>query len=720
MSLRAVVALICSTAGLMAEVARPVSFRDEVVPILTKNGCNGGGCHGKSEGQNGFKLSLLGFEPQEDYHNLVIESRGRRLMASAPEFSLLLRKATGDLPHGGGARLEPGSADYQILVRWMEEGAEGMRVDEPAVARIEITPPTAVLHGGSEHKLRVNAYFADGTSRDVTALAAFESTARDMAEVAPDGTLRINDVPGDVTVMARYGTEIGVFRATIPLAAPQTAALPVRNFIDTHVGEKLRLLGLPAAGLCDDATFLRRVTLDLAGRLPSADEVETFLRDDQGNKRDAVIDRLLASDDYADYFANKWSALLRNKRKEPPTARGTFAFHGWLREHLRRGTPYAVWVRELLTAAGNITANPAVAWYRVVQKPNDQMQDVAQVFAGVRMQCAQCHHHPFEKWSQQDYYGFAAFFSTLGRKKGDEPFEEVLFHQNREASAENIRTRQPVKPTLLGGEVVALSAEIDPREKLAEWLSSNENPFFAKVLVNRYWKHFFSRGLVEPEDDLRATNPASNPSLLDALAKEFLAEGTDLRALCRTICRSSTYQLSAQANEHNAADRQNFSRFFPRRLPAEVLHDAIDAVTGVPTKFANLPSGTRAIQLPDDSFNASSYFLSVFGRPDNASACECERVGDASLAQRLHLLNAKAIQTKLSAAEALPARLARQTAPPAEKLRTVYIAALARPPTDKEIAIGSEFVARKSGKEQEAWEDILWAVLNTKEFLFNH
>jgi len=700
--------------------AEPVSFRFDVVPILTKNGCNGGGCHGKMEGQNGFKLSLLGFEAAEDYGHLVTEGRGRRLMAAAPEFSVLLRKATGELPHGGGARLERGSADYQTLVRWIEEGARGPSEAEAKMVRIEVSPQHAVLPRGAEQALTVNAHFADGKKRDVTALACFETAARDMAEVDPEGRVRLGQNAGDAAVMARFGEFVDVFRAMIPLGAPVGELPPARNFIDTLVFEKLRALGMPPSAVCDDATFLRRITLDLAGRLPTVAEHAAFTADSSATKRDAVIDRLLASEDYADYFANKWTALLRNKRKEPPTARGTFAFHEWVRGHLARGTPYAQWVRELITASGSIGANPATAWYRAVQKPQDQLQDVARLFGGVRLECAQCHHHPLEKWSQQDYYGFAAFFSTLERKKTEEPFEEIIFHKTKEATAQNIRTGQPVKPTLLGGQPLTLAPETDPREPLAEWLTAPENPFFAKVLANRYWKHFFGRALLEPEDDLRVTNPATNPALLDALAQHFTESGTDFRALCRTICCSTTYQLSAEPNAHNAGDRQNFSRFQPRRIAAEVLLDAVDQVTGVPTKFPSLPAGTRAVQLPDDSFNASNYFLTVFGRPDNASACECERVSDGSLAQRLHLLNAKTIQEKLAHPDGLPARLAKDTAPVPERLHNLYMTALSRAPRDEEVKAANEFLTRKAGKEKEAWEDLVWAVVNTKEFLFNH
>ena len=698
----------------------PVSFRYEVVPVLAKYGCNGGGCHGKLDGQNGFRLSLLGFEPQEDYTHLVLEERGRRVMPASPENSLLLTKATGEMPHGGGARLERGSADYQILVRWLEQGMRPPAETEVRAVRIEVTPHERVLAAEAEEQLKVVAHFADGTQRDVTTLARFESNNPEMAKVTPTGLVHTARQTGDAAVMVRFAEHVDVFSITIPLGAPVGELPPVRNFIDDLVFKKLTTLGLPASAVCDDATFLRRVTLDLAGRLPTADEAAAFLADQGADKRARRIDALLASEDYADFFTNKWTALLRNKRREAPWAAGTVAFHDWLREQLWRGVPYKQWVAELLTASGTPSANPAAGWYRAVQKPQEQLQDVAQLFAGTRLQCAQCHHHPYEKWSQQDYYGFAAFFSTLARKPGVEPMEEAIFHQWKDASATNIRTGLPVKPTVLGGPPLALAPEQDPRGPLADWLVAPENPFFARMLANRYWKHFFGRGLVEPEDDLRATNPPSNPALLDALAKNFLESGTDLRAFCRTICNSTSYQLTALPNAHNAADRQNFSRFQPRRLQAEVLLDAIDTVTGVPTKFPAQPPGTRAIALPDDSFNAGSYFLTAFGRPDNASACECERVNDGSLATALHLLNAKTIQEKLAAPTGRIATLAKDTAPLSEKLRGLYVAAFSRPPTEDETKTAADFLAKKPDKAQEAWEDIAWALLNTKEFLFNH
>jgi len=488
--------------------------------------------------------------------------------------------------------------------------------------------------------------------------------------------------------------------------------------VDEHVFAKLKTLGLPPSGVCDDATFLRRVTVDITGRIPKPEEVAAFAADASADKRAAAIERLLASPQYAEYFASKWAALLRNKRGDRP-AYGTHAFHEWIRDMLNRNRPYSEMVAEVVSASGSISTSPPVAWYRTVRQPQDQLQDIAQVFCGQRLQCAQCHHHPYEKWSQNDYYGFAAFFSTVGRKASDQPAEEAVFHEWKEASAANPRTGQPQKPKPLGGETLKLEPQDDPRQPLATWLTSVENPFFAKMFVNRYWKHFFSRALVEPEDDMRVTNPPVNPALLDALAVEFTKSGFDMKAFVRLVCNSSTYQLSSLPNEHNASDRQNFSRFFPRRLQAEVLLDAIDAVTGLATRFPGQPVERRAVGLPDDSFNGASYFLTVFGRPENSSACECERTQDSSLAQSLHLLNSKGLQEKLMAETSRAAQMAKDARPAGERVRQLFVTAYGREPEPDEVKKAEEYLAKKNG-EKAAWEDMVWALLNTKEFLFNH
>ncbi len=697
---------------------RPAHFTHDIVPLFTKYGCNSGGCHGKSEGQNGFKLSLLGFEPGEDYEHLVNESRGRRLFPAAPENSLLLLKASGEMPHGGGARMERGTPDYLEVVRWMEQGMPQGKPDDPHPVSITVFPAERLLAPETTQQLQVLATYSDGTRRDITTTAKYESNARDMAEVSESGLVKSAKLTGDAAVMVRYQEMVGVFRATVPLGAPLKEFPPERNFVDKHVFAKLRTLGLPPSAVCDDSTFLRRVTLDIAGRLPTSEEAEAFPANASPDKRAALVDRLLATTDYAEYFASKWSGLLRNKRgASQPHA--TYAFYAWLRDNLNRNVPYDQFARAILSASGTISANPPSAWYRAVTKQQEQLEDVAQVFCGQRLQCAQCHHHPYEKWSQQDYYGFAAFFSTIGRKPADEPGEEAVFHKWGEASAVNIKTQKPVKPTPLGSPVLDLKPQDDPRRALASWLTAPENPFFARVLVNRYWKHFLGRGLVEPEDDLRVTNPSTNPALMDALAAHFAETHFDLKALVRAICNSTTYQLSSLPNEYNAADRQNYSRFFPRRLPAEVLLDAIDTVSGVPTKFPGQPAGARAVALPDDSFNAGNYFLTVFGRPDNTSACECERTMDSSLAQSLHLLNSKNVQEKITSGEGRAASLAKDTQPVDQRVHRLFLTTHARPPSGEETAKSASYLTSHEGKPA-AWEDLVWALMNSKEFLFNH
>jgi hypothetical protein len=765
------------------EQTTTVNFPNQIVPIFTKTGCNGGGCHGKSSGQNGFRLSLLGFEPPEDYEHLVKEARGRRLFPAAPDRSLLLLKGTAGLPHGGGKRLDVDSDDYRLILRWIRQGMPYGATNAPVVERIEVFPNERTMSLSGEQQLVVTAHYTDGSTEDVTRSALYEPNDKDMAKVDEQGYVQLFRQPGDVAVMVRYQAKVAVFRATIPLGAPLEPLPPARNFVDEIVFKKLKTIGMPPSPPCDDATFIRRVTIDIAGRLPTPQEVREFLAETkrtaggsnpavkvesestrleapdatlslsarptggegrgevgsglatrsnleltaaQLSARDRLIDRLLASTDYADYFANKWSALLRNKRTDPRHARGTYGFHDWVRDSLLVNKPFDQFVREIVAASGDMAQNPPVAWYRQVKEPTTQLEDTAQLFLGMRLQCAQCHHHPYEKWSQQDYYRFAAFFSRIGRKAGSQPGEEIIFHKRGRPEATNKKTKQPEKPAGLGSPPLALAPDDDPRLALAEWMTDQGNPYFAKSLVNRYWKHFFNRGLVEPEDDMRETNPATNPELLDALARRFVESGYDLKELIRGLTRSQVYQFSAIPNKYNAVDKQNFSRYYPKRLTAEVLFDAVNQVTRCESKFDGLPPGTRAVQLPDNSFNASSYFLTVFGRPESSSACECERSQDASLAQSLHLLNSKDIQEKLTNDQARAALLAKDEKRADEaKIRELYQLAYAREPDPKEIETARNYLEKKSRQDSEkgkrlAYEDIVWALVNTKEFLFNH
>lgn len=710
----------------------PVNFANEVVPVFTKAGCNSGGCHGKSGGQNGFRLSLLGFEPAEDYTHLVQEARARRLAVAAPQRSLLLTKATNEVAHGGGMRLDPKSDDYALLVRWIAQGMPYGKDTDRRVSHIEVSPRERTLALGANQQLVVTAYYSDGSTADATRGAIFESNDKELGEIDSTGWLTSNHKPGTLNIMVRYQGQVGVLQATLPLGAMVDKLPPAKSYIDELVFKKLKKVGMPPSELADDATFLRRVTLDVAGRLPTADESQTFLADTDAAKRDKLVDRLVDSGDYADFFANKWSALLRNKREGPNSARGNFAFHDWVRQSFYQNKPYDQFVRELIAASGDMSQNPAVAWYRSAKTTTIQLEDTAQLFLGTRLQCAQCHHHPYEKWSQRDYYGMAAFFSTVSVQPGVLPGETRVFAKRAKPQAANKKDGSPVPPTALGSAPFEISVDQDPRQALVDWMARPDNKFFAPSLVNRYWKHFFNRGLVDPEDDMRETNPATNQELLDALAKDFIAHKFDLKNLVRTICKSSTYQLSSVPNQYNVADKQCFSRYYPRRLNAEVLLDAVNQVTRSRTAFSNLPASTRAVQLPDNSFNAENYFLAVFGRPDASSACECERSADASLAQSLHLFNSADLQTKLVSDDGRAATLVKEPQRgDGEKVKELYLWAFARLPDAEEARLAVAHVSRErkdkdnkplaaDASKRQGYEDLVWALINTKEFLFNH
>ena len=726
-------AAVCSATEPIKDAPARVSFVNDIIPVLTKSGCNAGTCHAKApSGQNGFQLSLLGFEPQEDYEHLVKEGRGRRLFPASPENSLLVRKASGGIPHKGGARIEPTSSEYALLVDWIKQGAVYDGPTAAALASIEVQPPRGIMKPSSSQQLKAIAKYSDGSQRDVTELALFESNDKAMAEVTSSGLVSTANIPGKVAIMVRYQGQTAVFSAAIPLGAAMSELPPQKNFIDQLIFANLQELGIPPSPVCDDATFLRRVSLDVAGRLPTLDETKAFMANSAPDKREQWIDQLLRSPEYADYFANKWTSLLKNRRDDASDITSNFAFYSWVRDSLLANKPYDQFVRELLAATGTVVDNPPVAWYKRVKEPKQQLEDIAQLFLGVRMQCAQCHHHPFERWSQDDYYSLAAFFSQVGRKPTATRGEDMIFHRRGVATATNIKTGKALKPSALGQSELAIPADVDPRLKLADWMSAKENPFFAKALVNRYWKHFFHRGLIEPEDDVRDTNPPSNPELLAALEKHFVDSGYDLKALVRVLVQSSAYQLSEVPSAANKVDLQNYSRYYPRRLQAEVLLDAIDDLTGSKTDFPNLPSGTRAIALPDNSYNNASPFLKVFGRPSNESVCECERVQSSSLAQSLHLMNAGDIRGKLNSGSGRAQTLAADTArTPEDKISELYLRAFARPPRPEELATAVAYLNEPrtdaAGKPTaptaampENFKDLLWAMINTKEFLFNH
>ena len=711
-----------------------ISFVNDVMPIFTKAGCNTGVCHAKAGGgQNGFQLSLLGFEPAEDYDSLVHEARGRRIFPADPSQSLILQKATGRMPHGGGIRLQTDSPAYDRFITWINEGMPFSTPDEPVLESVSVKPERGVIERGQSVQLQALAQYSNGSTRDVTDWALFKSNSEALADVSSSGLVQVHDLPGKVAIMVRYQGQVAVFTAAVPLGAPVPSEVfpPAKNFVDEFVFANLKQIGIPPSPVCDDATFLRRVSLDIAGRLPTPEETETFLASEDENKRDAVVERLLKSPGYADYFANKWTALLKNRRDDASDITSNFAFHAWIRDSLLANVSYDQIVRELLAATGTVIGNPPVAWYKRVKDPKQQLEDVSQLFLGVRLQCAQCHHHPFERWSQDDYYSLQAFFSQVGRKPTAIRGEDLIFHKRGTATAKNVKSGEMLPPVALGDDVGSIPPDEDPRLRLADWMSNPENPFFAKALVNRYWKHFFTRGLIEPEDDIRDTNPPTNPELLAALEKHFIESGFDLKDLVRVITQSNAYQLSTSPNEHNLVDRQNYSRFYPRRLEAEVLLDSINDLTGAPTSFANLPPGTRAVALPDNSYNKASKFLDVFGRPENLSVCECERVQSSSLAQSLHLINSSEIKSKLTTNSGRAAQLAKSEMTDEELVRRLYLLAFSRQPNTDELETATAYLREplidakgqplsEAAAFRQNVQDLIWALMNTKEFLFNH
>ncbi len=700
-----------------------INFGNEIVPIFTKLRCNSGACHGKASGQNGFRLSLLGFYPNDDYEFLVKEDRGRRMFPASPDDSLLLTKAIGESPHGGGKRVKKDSYEHRKIRTWIAQGMPLGSADDRYVAGIEVLPKGRVMARGADQQITVVAKYSDGTTEDVTQMTLFEANDAEMAEVTGEGLVKTLDLSGEVAIMARYQGQSATFRSTIPLGAEVKSWPKPRNYIDEAVFGKLKVLGIPPSPVCDDSTFLRRVSIDIAGRIPTQEEVSAFLADTNPDKRDKLIDHLLDSPDYADYFANKWNMVLRNKQRANDSKPATYAFYRWIWKSLYENKPYDQFVGDILSASGDARFNPAVVWFREVDQPTEQVEDTAQLFMGLRIQCARCHHHPFERWSMNDYYGLQAFFSRVGRKNvtgsTNSGRDKRIFHNDGIATARNPRNGQNMKPAGLGAEPYEIPADRDPRTYLVKWMSRKDNTFFAPSLVNRYWKHFFDRGIVEPEDDMRETNPPSNPELLSALSKNFIDSGFDLKQLVRSICQSTTYQLSSLPNEHNLKDKQNYSRYYPKRLTAEVLYDSFHQVTGSTQRFGTLPEGTKALQLPDPAIGP--YFLKVFGQPQADTACECERSQEANLAQSLHLLNSTEVQNKIGGGTSRAAKFAAdKELAHDEKIRQLYRWVYSRHPDEAEMKIALAHLAKHEKDPKAAYEDIVWALVNTKEFLFNH
>ncbi|MFN9347724.1 MAG: DUF1549 domain-containing protein [Planctomycetota bacterium] len=547
----------------MRSGALAADFENEIQPLLTRYGCNSGGCHGKASGQNGFKLSLFGFDSQADYEEIVDRARGRRVNVATPEQSLLLLKSIGAVPHGGGTRFSPSSQAYEVLKQWISEGAPPASPSAPRLESIRIEPTERSLQSGEQLNLRVLATYSDNQQRDVTKQAAFSSNIDVVASVSDEGVVTAGKESGEATVMARFMGQVAVFTAILPHGVPLTHIdnFQSRNYIDELTLEKWKKLGLTPTPVCDDATFIRRVTLDANGRLPTTKEVREFLADQNPSKRSEWIDRLLDSPEYASYFALRWGSILRNSNLAGAD-QASYAFHNWLKDMLARNRRYDEFVRGIIAASGEWQDAPAINWYW--QSRDDPLHqvtaDTAQVFLGQRLQCARCHHHPYERWSQDDYYGLAGFFTRLGRKSFGQP-PPYFASASVTTGEKNPRTGKVPEPKYLSGEVATFSAEEDPRHGLVDWMAKPENPFFAKSLVNRLWGHFFGRGLVHEVDDMRATNPACNPQLLDALAKDFIDHQFDMKHICRVMLNSNVYQLGSEPTDGNKKDRQNFARY---------------------------------------------------------------------------------------------------------------------------------------------------------------
>jgi hypothetical protein len=697
--------------------AQPVSFRHDVIPSFSQAGCNMGACHGTPTGKGGFRLSLRGYLPDQDYQILSRDSGGRRVNPFAPDTSMILRKPLGEIPHEGGLRLKRGTKTYEFLRDWIAEGA----VDDascPAAVKLELLPGARVLNAPAKtQQVVARVHYADGSVRDMTPTCYYSTSSPEIADVDGEGHVVFKN-RGEVAVIAHYLDLVANVRLTHLVEVPgfRLAEVPQQNLVDKAVFNKLNKMRVKPSEDCTDEEFIRRVYLDTIGVLPTAVEVKAFSDDKSPERRSKVIDGLLGRTEFYDYWTLKLADVLRsNGRLIQP--KGTYVFQRWIRTSLEQNKPIDEFVRELLTADGSTFQNPAANYYRISRDPENSVETTAQLFLGVRIQCAKCHNHPFERWTQDDYYGFAAFFSRVRQKKGNLPLEEVIFAAN-DGEVRQPRTGQVMKPKALGGPVLGdETSSADRRARLAKWLTGPDNPFFAKSFTNRVWYHLLGRGIVEPVDDFRDSNPASNDELLDGLAASFAKSGYNLKALVRTILTSRTYQLSARTDELNADDNLYFSHAYTKLLPAEVLLDAISALTGTTTSFDGLPKGARAIQIPDGKMD--NPFLKTFGRPARELACECERESDSNLSQALQLIGGATVNGKLHEDSGRMAQLAKSQKSPEEIVRELYVVALARQPNATEVAAALKHLGAASDRRQ-AIEDLGWVLINSKEFLFRH
>jgi Protein of unknown function (DUF1549)/Protein of unknown function (DUF1553) len=695
----------------------PLSFRHDIIPVLNKFGCNSGACHGKATGQNGFKLSLFGFDPETDFAAIVQEGLGRRVSQAAPDASMLLLKATGQIAHGGGKRFAVDSEPARLLKKWLAAGTPWGSDKEPEFIGLQVKPAEHVMDAKGEKPLSVIARFSDASTRDVTATAEYYSQKPALLQVDDAGVVKSLGGQGEGTVMVRYLGAVASPRIVIPyrrdLPEKAYAGFEPRGFIDELALKKWRMVGIAPSPAASDADFLRRATLDVTGALPTPKEVRDFLADASADKRDRLIDRLLQSDRYALFWASKWGDLLRNKQQNG-FKESTVKFADWLRDAFKRNMPYDQFVRELLTVTGERAAHPQIDWYRQLYTNQNRVEDVSQVFLGLRVSCSNCHNHPFERISQNDYWQFAGFFARLDMP-GYGPVDKIGV--KAEGDVTNPRTMKTVKPKGFGGAEFEYVKGEDPRVKLVDWMTQRDNPYFARAISNRIWAHYMNRGLVEAPDDMRATNPPTNPELLDALAADLVAHRFDLKHLTRQILKSRVYGLSVLPVPENAADQQNYARHYPRRLPAQVLLDALSSATGVPEKFRDFPLIKSAVELPTE--RVESDFLDLFGRSQRDTVCECEASRDPNLSQVLFLMNAPELQAKLANPEGTPARLAKSGKATREIVEELFLLTFSRFPSREEAAAATALIEGAPGPQRQIiLEDLLWTLVNSKEFLF--
>jgi hypothetical protein len=699
----------------LADQKRAISFINDIAPIFARLGCSASNCHGALNGQSGFKLSLFGYEPESDYKAVVEASEGRRINRAEPARSLILLKPTQGVRHGGGKRFEVGSPEYDALKEWIEAGTPAGSGNEAKMVRLEVIPRERVLlSADAMQQLVVLAHYADGTTADVTRKVRYQSNDDSIATVSVDGLVAARR-GGEAAILVRSLDQVTAARIGVVLSPPvrNYPSVPRQNFIDELVLGKLKRLNIVPSEVCTDEEFLRRASLDLIGVLPTAEEAREFLAGRDPNKRAKLVDELLERPEYADFWGLYWSDRLSNSRQFL-YEKGTFFFQQWLREAMARNLPYDQFARELVTATGGLYEVAPTSYYPLQKKAEEMATTTSQVFLGVSLECARCHDHPFEKWKQDDFLGLAAFFAQVRHKNRIRQNERVLYLDSKR-ELKHPKSQQPVVPKFLGGQPATVEPGRDRREVLADWMTAPSNPFFARAIVNRLWKHFMGRGLVEPVDDFRVSNPPTNEALLAALAEDFIRHKYDLKHLFRRIAGSRVYQLSAQPNETNKEDKQFYSRFYLKRLNAEELLDGISRVTGVPEKFPGFHLGTRATQLPDPK--VPSYFLDVFDRATRETVCE--RKQTTSVMQIMHLVSGDTINQKIRAENGLIERLIKSGKSSREIIEELYLRALSRFPKKEEAQLAQQGISQ-APSPREGYEDLLWALLNSKEFLFNH